>query len=167
MQRKLLDLVLLLRCSCLRLEEIYDFLLLLVPLRNLPEHKSPKSSAYKYMYIQMIQLKTQVLLFGGREDSPPNLLSFKKCPSKVAIKSTFVLLCYLYCIGRRPENWQQTFLHVLYLRNTSMPRILICGFTAEILRFLGIGGEKIVSFLCQRTYCHTSTMANNKHFSGV
>ena len=51
MQRKLLDLVLLLCCSCVRLEEIYDFLLLLVSLRNLPEYKSPKSSAYNYMYL--------------------------------------------------------------------------------------------------------------------
>lgn len=107
---------LLFRCFCLRFKEIYDFLLLLVPLRNLPVYKSPKSSAYTYTYIQAIQLKTQVLSFGGRADSPQTYFFLKKHPSTVVIKSMFVLLCYLYCTGRRPEYWQQAFLCVLYLR---------------------------------------------------
>lgn len=67
----------------------------------------------------------QVLFFGDKEKSPPNLFFFKKSPSEVAIKSTYMLLCSLYCTGKRPENWQQAFLHVLHLRNTSMPRIFM------------------------------------------
>lgn len=60
----------------------------------------------------------------------------------------FVLLRYLYHIERRPENWQPAFLHVLYLRKLSMPRIFICGFTSEIRGFLGMEGEETLSCLC-------------------
>lgn len=98
---------------------------------------------------------------------------FVSYPFQRGVACTFVLLCYLYHWERRSENWQQAFLHMLYLWNVSMPRIFICGFTAEIVRFLGIGKEETLSF-CQQgervwsiKHCHTFAMANNMNLLGV
>lgn len=86
MQGKLLNLVLLLCCSCLRLKEIYYFLLLLVPLRNLPEYKSLNPLPTIVCTFRWFSWKCKSFCFGAEKTPPKPTLKKKKGASKVVIK---------------------------------------------------------------------------------